>query len=86
MIPLDAVTVINVIFLIFAIVVAIVALAVKDLVASVVLFGAFSFCSAMLFAVMGAVDVAFTEAVVGAAISSVFFISAVYRTTRRSAD
>ena len=73
-------------FLLFAIVLAIVALRVKDLVAAVILFGAFSFCSATLFAVMGAVDVAFTEAVIGAAISTVFFMAAIYRTTRRSAD
>jgi uncharacterized MnhB-related membrane protein len=76
----------NAIFLAFIIIVAIAALRVRDLVAAVILFGAFSFCSAVLFAVMGAVDVAFTEAVIGAAISTVFFMAAISRTQRRAKD
>jgi uncharacterized MnhB-related membrane protein len=40
----------------------------------------------LLWAIMGAVDVAFTEASVGAGVSTVFFISAVYHTTRRTKD
>jgi len=35
---------------------------------------------------MGAVDVAFTEASVGAGVSTVFFVGAVFRTTRRTRD
>jgi len=35
---------------------------------------------------MGAVDVAFTEASVGAGVSTVFFVAAVFRTTRRTRD
>jgi uncharacterized MnhB-related membrane protein len=77
---------IDLFFLLFALILAVVALRVRDLVAAVVLFGAFSFCSATLFAVMGAVDVAFTEAVVGAAIATVFFMAALGRTSRRTLD
>ncbi|MFZ5943948.1 MAG: Na(+)/H(+) antiporter subunit B [Bacillota bacterium] len=51
------------------------ALNVKDLLASVVLFGAFSFFAVLLYLVQGAPDVAFTEAVIGV-ISTVFFIAA----------
>ena len=80
------ITALNVIFLVFLLVVAVSALQTRDLVASVVLFGAFSFCSAVLFAVMGAVDVAFTEVVVGAVISTVFFLATLQRTSRRSLD
>jgi len=61
---------------------AVAALSVKDLLAAVVLFGAFSFFSAIFFAVMGALDVAFTEAAVGAVVTTVFFVSAIYSTSR----
>lgn len=63
---------------------AIAALSVKDLLAAVVLFGAFSFFSAIFFAVMGALDVAFTEAAVGAVVTTVFFVTTIYSTSRTS--
>ena len=80
------ITTINLILLTFLLVVAIAALRAKDLMTAVILFGAFSFCSAALFAVMGAVDVAFTESVIGAAISTVFFVTAIYQTDRKTSD
>ncbi len=60
------------------------ALEVKDLLGAGILFGAYSFLLCLLWAIMGAVDVAFTEASVGAGISTVLFVSAVLRTTRRT--
>ncbi|KJS19469.1 MAG: cation:proton antiporter [Clostridiaceae bacterium BRH_c20a] len=57
------------------------ALAVKDLLASVVLFGAFSFFAVLLYLIMGAPDVAFTEAVIGV-VSTVFFIAALNKLKR----
>ncbi len=65
---------------------AIGAIAVKDLLGSAILFGAYSFMMCLLWAIMGAVDVAFTEASVGAGVSTVFFVAAVFRTTRRTKD
>ena len=62
------------------------ALAVKDLLSAAILFGAYSFTLCLLWAIMGAVDVAFTEASVGAGISTVLFVSAVFRTSRRTKD
>ena len=62
------------------------ALAVKDLLGAGILFGAYSFMMCLLWAIMGAVDVAFTEASVGAGVSTVFFVAAVFRTTRRTRD
>jgi len=59
---------------------------VKDLMGAAILFGAYSFMMCLLWAVMGAVDVAFTEAAVGAGVSTVFFTAAVFRTTRRTKD
>jgi uncharacterized MnhB-related membrane protein len=62
------------------------ALAVKDLLGSAILFGAYSFMMCLLWAIMGAVDVAFTEASVGAGVSTVFLVAAVFRTTRSTKD
>lgn len=45
----------------------------RDLMVSVVIYCAFSFLTMFLYIVMGAPDVAFTEAVIGV-ISTVFFI------------
>ncbi|BEQ16073.1 hydrogenase subunit MbhD domain-containing protein [Desulfoferula mesophila] len=72
--------------LILVVVCAVGALAVKDLMSAAILFGAYSFLMCILWAVMGAVDVAFTEASVGAGVSTVFFVAAVFRTSRRSKD
>jgi uncharacterized MnhB-related membrane protein len=65
---------------------AVAAITVKDLMGAAVLFGAYSFMMCLLWAIMGAVDVAFTEASVGAGVSTVFFVAAVFHTTRRSKD
>lgn len=62
------------------------AITVKDLLGSAMLFGAYSFMLCLLWALMGAVDVAFTEASVGAGVSTVFFVAAIFRTTRRTKD
>ena len=70
-------------FLLLMAVCAVAALRVKDLLAAVTIFGAFSFFSAALFVVQDALDVAFTEAAVGAVITTVFFVCAIRRTTRR---
>ncbi len=68
------------------IVMAIAALHVRDLLAAVFLLSAYSFVTALLMAHMGAVDVGFTEASVGAGLTGVFFLMAIARTTRSSKD
>lgn len=77
---------IDLIVLTLVIVCAAAAIHIKDLLATAILFGAYSFMMCLLWAVMGAVDVAFTEASVGAGVSTVFFVAAVFQTTRRSRD
>ncbi len=67
------------------VVTALASLEVKSLLAASVILTAFSFVSALLMLSVGAVDVAFTEAVVGAGLVGVFYIVAVYRTSRRNA-
>lgn len=77
---------IELIILVIVVICGISALAVKDLLSAAILFGAYSFMMCLLWAIMGAVDVAFTEASVGAGISTVLFVTAVFRTSRRTKD
>ncbi len=76
----------DVIILTFVIITGIAAITIKDLLGAAILFGAYSFMMCLLWAIMGAVDVSFTEASVGAGVSTVLFVAAVYNTTRRSKD
>ncbi len=76
----------DLVILTLIVVAAVGAITVKDLLGAAILFGAYSFMMCLLWAIMGAVDVAFTEASVGAGVSTVFFVAAVFRTTRRTKD
>lgn len=76
----------NLFLLIFSIITAIAALTVKDLLGAIALLSAFSFFMCLLWAEMGAVDVAFTEAAVGAGVSTAFFIATLFNLSRRSKD
>ena len=68
------------------VVAAVISLRVKDLLTASVVFGIYSFLMCLLWAEMGAVDVAFTEAAVGAGVSAVFLIATVFNVKRRSSD
>jgi uncharacterized MnhB-related membrane protein len=72
--------------LIILVVAASIALYVRDLLAAVVALCAYSFFVALLFAQMGAVDVAFVEVTLGAGVTGVLFIIALFLTKRRSED
>ena len=76
----------DIILLILTVISAVAAITVKDLLASVILLGAYSLFMCLLWVEMGAVDVAFTEASVGAGISTVLMVIAVFKTERRSRD
>jgi multicomponent Na+:H+ antiporter subunit B len=56
---------------------------VKDLLSAAIIFGGYSFLMCLLWTEMGAVDVAFTEASVGAGVSTVLFFAAVHQTSRK---
>lgn len=77
---------IDLIALTLVVICAVAAITVKDLLNAAVILGAYSFLMCLLWTEMGAVDVAFTEAAVGAGVSTVFFIAAIFRTTRRTQD
>ncbi|MEJ5360273.1 MAG: hydrogenase subunit MbhD domain-containing protein [Desulfobacterales bacterium] len=77
---------IELLMLLVMIVAAMTALHIKSLLAAVVTLNIFSFMSAGLMVSMGAIDVAFTEAVVGAGAVGIFNILAIFCTTRTSLD
>lgn len=76
----------EIIFFIVLIIMAIISLTVKNLLVAVVTLSVFSFVSALLYVAMGAVDVGFTEAVVGAGVTGVLFVVLIFKTARRSED
>lgn len=76
----------NTLILTLLVVVAVLSLWVRDLVVSAVVFGIYSFLMCLLWAEMGAVDVAFTEATVGAGASTVVLIATVFNLRRKSKD
>ena len=76
----------DLIILVFLVITAIIALRVKDLLSASMIYGVYGFLMCLLWSEMAAVDVAFTEAAVGAGVSTVFLIATVLRTSRRSSD
>ncbi|MBI67203.1 MAG: cation:proton antiporter [Chloroflexi bacterium] len=65
---------------------AVVALQVKDMIAAVASLSVYSFLAASLLALMGAVDVALTEAALGAGVTGVLLTAAISVLRRRSVD
>lgn len=64
-------------------VLAVIAVSAADLLLAAIVLGAYSFVMALIWAGMGALDVSFTEAVVSAGVSTVLFLAALLRTSRR---
>jgi len=76
----------NAMILSLLVVVAALSLAIRDLVVSAMVFGVYSFLMCLLWAEMGAVDVAFTEATVGAGVSTVVLIATIFNLKRKAKD
>ncbi len=76
----------DLVLLVLTVACAIGAVQVRDLLTSVVLLSAFSLFMCLLWIEMGAVDVAFTEAAVGAGVTTVFFVVVVLKTERETRD
>ena len=77
---------ITALFFLLALVAAIAALKVEDLLAVAVILTAFGFFVALLYTALGAIDVGFNEAVLGAGVTGVLFVVAIHHTQRRSID
>lgn len=69
--------------LIFLVMTAAGAILVRDLISSVFILGTYSFTLALIWALLGAVDVAFVEAVVGAGLATVFFLLTLFTTSEK---
>lgn len=65
---------------------ALVAVSAADLLIAAIALGAYGFALALVWAALGAPDVSFTEAVVGAGATTVFFLAALLRTSRRRSN
>jgi len=76
----------EIILFVFLLITAIIALESKDLLVAAVMLTLFSFLMALLFTTMGAVDVGFTEAVVGAGVTGILLVVAIYQTTFNTED
>lgn len=74
---------VDIVLLAFMAICAIAILKLRDLFAVAMMFGLFSLISAGLFTTMGAPDVAFTEAAVGAGISTILVLATLAQTARR---
>ena len=64
-------------------VLAVIAVRAADLLLAVIVLGAYGFTMSLVWSAIGAVDVAYTEAVVGAGVGTVLFRAALLRTSRR---
>ena len=78
--------ILNTLILSLLVVVAVLSLWIRDLVVSAFIFGVYSFLMCLLWAEMGAVDVAFTEATVGAGASTVVLIATIFNIKRKAKD
>lgn len=73
----------DLLLLLFLVVCAIMAISLKDLLDSIILLAAYSLIMALVWVEMNAPDVAFTEASVGAGVTTLLFIAALIKTVRR---
>jgi uncharacterized MnhB-related membrane protein len=62
---------------------AIAVIRIKDLLAAAIIFSTYSLVMCVVWQLRGAPDVAMTEAAVGAGVTTVLFLVAISRTTRR---
>jgi uncharacterized MnhB-related membrane protein len=76
----------DIILQLFVVICAVAAITVRDLLSAVMILGAYSFFMCLMWAQLGAVDVAFTEASVSAGIGTILLVAAVVKTTRRTRD
>lgn len=78
--------ILDIAMLFFLVVCAIAAISVRDLLSAVIILSLYSLIMAIVWVELRAVDVGFTEASVGAGITTVFFIFALVKTEGRSED
>ena len=80
---MDLLTLAHFIILGFLIATALAAVWAKDLLAAVIIYSAYSFTMAVTYLILRSPDVAMTEAAVGAGVTSILFVAALSRTSRK---
>lgn len=73
----------DLILLVFLIAIALIVVKTKDLLAAALIFSGYSLIMCIVWQQLGAPDLAFIEAAVGAGITTVFFIVTICKTARR---
>ena len=74
---------VNLLLLVFLVATASAAIILRDLLAAVIVFSAYSLMMAILWTQLRAPDLALTEAAVGAGITTVLFVITIYKTVRK---
>jgi len=79
-------TTLNIIFIVLLVVTALLAVFARDLLAAVIIFSAYSLIMALMWQRLQAPDLALTEAAVGAGVTTVLFVVAIFKTRRREEE
>jgi len=79
-------TALNLVFLVLLVATALLAVFARDLLAAVIIFSAYSLIMALMWQRLQAPDLALTEAAVGAGVTTVLFVVAIFKTRRREEE
>ncbi|MEW6552797.1 MAG: hydrogenase subunit MbhD domain-containing protein [Actinomycetota bacterium] len=79
-------TALNVVFITLLVATALLAVFARDLLAAVIIFSVYSLIMALMWQRLQAPDLALTEAAVGAGVTTVLFVVAIFKTRRREEE
>lgn len=79
-------TALNIIFMVLLVATALLAVFARDLLAAVIIFSVYSLIMALMWQRLQAPDLALTEAAVGAGVTTVLFVVAIFKTRRREEE
>jgi uncharacterized MnhB-related membrane protein len=79
-------TALNLVFITLLVATALLAVFARDLLAAVIIFSVYSLVMALMWQRLQAPDLALTEAAVGAGVTTVLFVVAIFKTRRREEE
>jgi energy-converting hydrogenase B subunit D len=79
-------TALNITFMVLLVATALLAVFARDLLAAVIIFSVYSLLMALMWQRLQAPDLALTEAAVGAGVTTVLFVVAIFKTRRREEE
>lgn len=83
---MDLIMVSHIIILVFLTVTALAAVFLEDLFASVIVYSAYSFCMCLTYLILRSSEIAMTEAAIGAGLTTMLFVAALAKTSRKEED